>query len=43
MQLQEVLCDFSEDLTTEDVVRRRIRAIDLMVALCARREVPQPK
>ena len=27
-QVQEVMCDFSEDLTTEDIVRRRIRAID---------------
>ena len=42
-QVQEVMCDFSEDLTTEDIVRRRIRAIDRMVALCSRREVPQPK
>jgi hypothetical protein len=42
-QVQEVMCDFSEDLTTEDTVRRRIRAIDRMVALCSRREVPPPK
>jgi hypothetical protein len=42
-QVQEVMCDFSEDLTTEDIVRRRICAIDRMVALCSRREVPQPK
>jgi hypothetical protein len=42
-QVQEVMCDFSEDLTTEDIVRRRIRAIDRMVALCSRREDPRPK
>jgi hypothetical protein len=37
------MCDFSEDLTTEDIVRRRICAIDRMVALCSQREVPWPK
>jgi hypothetical protein len=42
-QLQEVMCDFSEDLTTEDIVRRRIRAVNLMVALCSWREVQRPK
>jgi len=42
-QLQEIMCDFSEDLTTKDIVRRRIRAVNLMVALCSRREVPRPK
>jgi hypothetical protein len=42
-QVQEVMCDFFKDLTTEDIVRRRIRAIDRIVALCFRREVPQLK
>jgi hypothetical protein len=42
-QLQEVICDFSEDLTTKDIVKRRIRAIDLMVALCCQREDQRPK
>ena len=42
-QVQEVMCDFSKDLTTEDILRCRIRAIDQMVALCSRREVPQPE
>jgi hypothetical protein len=42
-QLQEVLCDFSTDLTTQDIVRRRIHAVDLMVALCSRPEVQQRK
>jgi hypothetical protein len=42
-QLQEVICDFSEDLTTKDIVKRRIRTIDLMAALCCRREDQRPK
>jgi len=37
------MCDFSKDLTTEDIIRRQIRAIDQMVALCSQREDPQPK
>lgn len=43
IQVQEVICDFSENLTTEDIVRRRIYTIDRIVALCSRREVLQPK
>jgi hypothetical protein len=39
IRLQEVICDLSKDLKPSDVVRRRIRAIDLMVALCDRQEV----
>ena len=27
-QVQEVMCNFSKDLTTEDIVKHRIRAID---------------
>ena len=42
-QLQEVICDFSEDLNTQDIVSRRIHAIGLIVALCSRREDPRPK
>ncbi len=42
-QLQEVICDFSEDLTTKDIVKRRIRTINLMAALCCRREDQRPK
>jgi hypothetical protein len=34
-QVQEVMCNFSKDLTTEDIVRRQIHAIDQMVALCS--------
>ena len=42
-QLQGLICDFSENLATKDIVLRRIRTIDLMVALCCRREVQRPK
>lgn len=42
-RLQEIICDFSEDLTIEETVSRRVRAIDLIVALCSRREDPRPK
>jgi hypothetical protein len=42
-RLQEVLCHFPKDLSPEDIVRRRIRAIDLMVALRSQRETPRPK
>jgi hypothetical protein len=38
-QLQEVICDLSKDLSPSDVVSRRVRAIDLMVALSYRGEV----
>jgi len=40
-QLQEVICHFPKNLSPEDVVQRRIRVIDLMVALCSRREAPK--
>jgi hypothetical protein len=42
-QLQELICDFSENLATKDIVLRRICVIDLMVVLCSRREVQRPK
>jgi hypothetical protein len=42
-RLQEVICHFPTDLSPEDIVRRRIRSIDLMVALCSQRETPRPK
>jgi hypothetical protein len=42
-RVQEVLCSFPYGLSPEDIVRRRICAIDLMVALCACREEPPPK
>ena len=37
-RLQEVLCHFPKDLSPEDIVRRRIRAIDLILVLCSQRE-----
>jgi hypothetical protein len=42
-RLQEILCHFPKGLSPEDIVQRRIRAIDLMVALCFQRETPAPK
>ncbi|KFZ25256.1 hypothetical protein V502_00270 [Pseudogymnoascus sp. VKM F-4520 (FW-2644)] len=35
-QLQEIMCDLSKDLNPRDIVMRRIRAIDTMVALSGR-------
>ncbi|KAL6409964.1 hypothetical protein AUP68_06371 [Ilyonectria robusta] len=37
-RLAEILCNQSADLTEEEAYRRRIEAIDLMVALCDKRE-----
>jgi hypothetical protein len=37
-QLQQILSDFRTDLGVEDIDRRRVHAIDLMVALSSRRE-----
>jgi hypothetical protein len=42
-ELQEVICHFPKDFGPEDIIRGRIRTINLMVALCSRQEVPQPK
>jgi hypothetical protein len=42
-QLQEVICDLSEDLTTPDIVGRRIRSINLTVALSRKQEVQHRK
>ena len=42
-QLQEVICDLSKDLGLSDIVSRRVKAIDLMVALSRRREVQRSK
>jgi hypothetical protein len=38
-QLQDIMCDLSKDLNPRDIVMRRIRAIDTMVALSRRQEV----
>jgi len=37
-QLQQILCDFSRDLSPQDIVSRKAAAIDLMVALASRQE-----
>jgi hypothetical protein len=37
-RLQQVLCNLSRDMNQSDIVSRRIRAIDLMVALSCRQE-----
>jgi hypothetical protein len=34
-QLQVVICDFCTDLSIKDIVKRRIRATNLMIALGA--------
>jgi hypothetical protein len=39
-QLQKIMCNLSKDLSPHDIVMRRIRAIDAMVALSRRQEVP---
>jgi hypothetical protein len=38
-RLQKILCDFSTDLSVRDIINRKIRAINLMVALASRQEV----
>jgi hypothetical protein len=37
-QLQEVLCDFLKDLSPQDIVSRKVFAINLMTALASRQE-----
>jgi hypothetical protein len=37
-QLQQVLCDFSTDLSPQDIVSRKVSAINLFVALASRQE-----
>jgi hypothetical protein len=34
-KLQKVICDFSSDLSEQDIVNRRTCAIDLLVVLCS--------
>jgi hypothetical protein len=41
--LQAILCDFNAHMSLEEVTSRKIRAIDGMVRLAARREVRQPR
>jgi hypothetical protein len=42
-QLQEVVCDLSKDLKPENIVKRRIRAVDLLIVLSRRQEIRQEK
>ncbi|KAK0615146.1 hypothetical protein B0T17DRAFT_541194 [Bombardia bombarda] len=38
-RLQKILCDFKQELSLDDITRRKVRAINLMVALASQREV----
>lgn len=38
-QLQHVLCDTRKDLSEQSMLQRRLKAVDLMTALCRRREM----
>lgn len=40
-RLQQILCDFSTDLGMKDIIRRKTRAINLMVALASKQETPR--
>jgi hypothetical protein len=42
-QLQRILCDFSLDLSIKDIIGRKIRAVNLMVALASRQETQKPR
>ena len=42
-QLQRTLCDFSMDLSMKDMIHRKTRAINLMVALASRQETQKPR
>lgn len=42
-QVSSVMCDFRVDLTGQEITDRKISAIDLLVRLAARREVPPPR
>jgi hypothetical protein len=42
-RLQRILCDFSMDLSMKDIIGRKIRAINLMVALASRQETQKPR
>jgi hypothetical protein len=37
-RLQQILCDFSRDLKPQDLVSRKVLAINLMIALASRQE-----
>jgi hypothetical protein len=40
-KLAEVMCGFPKDLTLQDILTRRIYTVDLMMALCCKREIPR--
>jgi hypothetical protein len=40
-QLAEIMCTCVADITSQDIVARRIHSAGLMVALCRRREIPR--
>ena len=40
-ELADLICSFSTDLTLQEIPQRRVRAINLMTALCYKREVPR--
>ena len=42
-RLQRILCDFSKDLGIQDIVDRKVRAINLMIALASRQEFQSRK
>ncbi|KAG4032660.1 hypothetical protein MFRU_006g01280 [Monilinia fructicola] len=37
-RVQEILCNLSRDISSDDIISRRIRAIDSMIALASRQE-----
>lgn len=41
--LQRILCDFSTDLDTKDIISRKIRAINLLVALASQQETQKQR
>jgi hypothetical protein len=41
-RLQQVMCDFRKGLTPDDIVRRRIHAVNLSAELCSRQVIPLP-
>lgn len=42
-KLQTILCDFRIELSTQEIVDRKVKAIDTMVLLASRREVRPPR
>lgn len=42
-RVQHILCDFTKDLSDQDICQRRIDAVNAITALCRRREVQRHK